>query len=111
VVSGVDVVLDPRGGADFRSLAGVLRAGGIIVTLKGQQAGYEQRLAELGVRAAYVYVGPDRTALRNIAERLAGSTLRVFVERILPLEQAAIAHTIGERGHVRGKIVLDVHEQ
>jgi NADPH:quinone reductase-like Zn-dependent oxidoreductase len=34
--------------------------------------------------------------------------LRVAVEDVFPLEQAARAHELGERGHTRGKIVLAV---
>lgn len=108
---GLDVVLESRGGADFHALAGLLRPGGIIVTLKGEQPDYRQRLAFLGVRAGYVYVSPDREALTDIARHLGGGELEISVERVLPLDQAAVAHAIGERGHVRGKLVLDVTDR
>ena len=109
--AGLDVVLEPRGGADFHALAGSLRPGGIIVTLKGEQPDYRQRLAALGVRAGYVYVSPDREALTDIARHLGSGELKIYIDRVLPLDQAAVAHATGERGHVRGKLVLDVTDR
>ncbi|MCX4746155.1 NADP-dependent oxidoreductase [Kitasatospora sp. NBC_01287] len=106
-VKDVDVVLDPRGGADFAELAQVLRPGGIIVTLKGQQAGYQELLAARGVRGGYTYVSPNGAALGEIATLLGDGSLRIAVERVFPLAQAAEAHRTGERGHVRGRLILD----
>jgi len=31
----------------------------------------------------------------------------VLVERVFDLKQAAAAHAVGERGHVRGKLAFD----
>lgn len=106
-IKDVDVVLDPRGGRDFLSLLDVLRPGGIIVTLKGQQSGYDAAIAARGVRAGYTRVAPNGAALGTIAELMGQGKLRVLVERAFELEQAAAAHAHGERGHVHGKLVLD----
>lgn len=108
VVSGMDVVLDPRGGDDFVDLIGVLRPGGVIVTLKGEQPGYREHAAAGGVRAAFTYVHPDGPALDRMARLLADGSLRIAVDRAFPLADAAAAHALGEQGHVRGRLVLDV---
>ncbi|MGF6898416.1 NADPH:quinone reductase-like Zn-dependent oxidoreductase [Nocardia sp. GAS34] len=107
-VSDVDVVIEPRGGADFLDLIEVVRPGGVIVTLKGERPEYRDPLTARGVRGGYVYVGPDRQALSEIARTLGDGALRIEIERTLPLAQVATAHTIGEAGHVRGRIVLDL---
>lgn len=103
-----DVVLDTRGGADFHRLTGVLRPGGVIVTLKGEQPDHRARLAGAGVRGRYVYVSPDRQALSEISSLLGTDRLTIAIDRVLPLGEAAAAHEVGAAGHVRGKIVLDV---
>jgi NADPH:quinone reductase-like Zn-dependent oxidoreductase len=105
-VRDLDVVVDPRGGKEFDRLLGVLRPGGIIVTLKGQQPGQQEAVAARGVRTGYTYVGPNGSALDEIAKLLAAGQLRIGVERVLPLADVATAHTIGEGGHVRGRLVL-----
>jgi NADPH:quinone reductase-like Zn-dependent oxidoreductase len=106
-VRGVDVVVDSRGGSDFISLLDVLRPGGTIVTLKGLQPSYEEALAARGVRAEYEKVAPDGEALGQIAELVEQERLQILVEHVFDLEQAAVAHAVGERGHVHGKLVLD----
>lgn len=108
LVKDVDVVIDPRGGDDFRRLLATLRPGGILVTLKGEQPDHTALVRARGVRAGYVYVAPDGSALERIAPLLADRRLRIGIERALPLEAAAEAHRVGEQGHVRGRLVLDV---
>jgi aryl-alcohol dehydrogenase-like predicted oxidoreductase len=46
--------------------------------------------------------------LARLAEEAERGALRVAVEHVVPLDQAARAHQLGERGHTRGKIVLTV---
>lgn len=104
----VDVVVDPRGGTDFISLLDALRPGGVIVTLKGRQSGYDAALAERGVRVGYTRVTPDGPTLSKIARLLQRGELRIVLDRVFDLDQAARAHAFGERGHVRGKLALNV---
>jgi NADPH:quinone reductase-like Zn-dependent oxidoreductase len=106
-VRDVDVVVDTRGGADFERLLGVLRPGGIIVSLLGRDAGHEEAARARGVRAAFTYVAPDGQVLGKIAQLMAGGGLRVVVRQVFPLELAAMAHAASEQGHVRGRLVLD----
>lgn len=104
----IDVVLDPRGGEDFRMLLEVLRPGGTIVTLVGRGEENERLAHARDLRVGYTYVGPDSRALAEIAKRLAAETLHIEIERVLPLADAAAAHALGEQGHVRGRLILDV---
>lgn len=39
---------------------------------------------------------------------MTNGSVRVHVDHAFPLEDAASAHTVGDRGHVRGLLVLDV---
>jgi NADPH:quinone reductase-like Zn-dependent oxidoreductase len=108
VVREVDLVVDTRGGEDAVRLLDVLRPGGVVVTLKGQSDPLDAAARHRGLRTGYTYVGPDAEALADIARRLASGALRIEVERAFPLAQVAQAHTIGEQGHVRGRLVLDL---
>jgi NADPH:quinone reductase-like Zn-dependent oxidoreductase len=106
-VRDADVVVDTRGGADFERLLGVLRPGGVIVSLLGKEAGHEQAARARGVRAGFTYVAPDGQTLGKIAQLMADGGLRIRVSQVFQLEQAAMAHAASEQGHVRGRLVLD----
>jgi len=54
-------------------------------------------------------VSPDAEALADIAAQLADGRLRIVLEQTFPLDQVALAHAVGEEGHVRGRLVLDVY--
>jgi len=108
----VDVVLDLAGDArdntSTRSLA-VLRPGGLLIAVPG---GVSPELAAAagaaGVRATPFLVEPDGTALTRIAELIDAGTIRVEVEDVFPLAEVARAHTRGQAGRTRGKLVLRV---
>jgi NADPH:quinone reductase-like Zn-dependent oxidoreductase len=111
VVRDIDVVLDAIGG-DYgpRSLR-VLRAGGALVSLASPaDHALKPQAATLGIRAGFMLVEPDHTALTAIADLAATGRLRPTIETVLPLSQAAEAHRLGETGRTTGKIVLAVVE-
>jgi len=108
--AGVDVVLDLAGDArentSTRSLT-VLRPGGLLIAVPG---GVSPELAAAadaaGVRATPFLVEPDGAALARIAELIDAGTIRVEVEEVFPLAEVARAHTRGQAGRTRGKLVL-----
>jgi len=107
-VRDCDIVVDTRGGADFYRLVRTLRPGGIIVTIVGPQPGHEAAVNQRGVRAGYSYVTPNGPLLARIAELMANGSLRIHVERAFALDEVAEAHAVGDAGHVRGLLVLEI---
>jgi NADPH:quinone reductase-like Zn-dependent oxidoreductase len=55
-------------------------------------------------------VSPDGATLAVISRLLESGDVRVFVDQVFPLEEAAAAHVALETGHTRGKLVLAVSE-
>jgi NADPH:quinone reductase-like Zn-dependent oxidoreductase len=105
----IDVVLDTIGG-DYgpRSLK-TLRPGGILVSIASPAEDQLKHAAkELGLRAGFTIVEPDNGGLKEITALVESGRLRVEIDTVLPLEQAAKAHEIGEAGRTTGKIVLTV---
>ncbi len=110
-VAGVDVVLDTIGG-DYpaRSLT-TLRRGGILACLASPfdpPAAVLEQASRRGIRTASPLVEPDRLALTAIVDLVSAGRLRPEIAAVLPLAQAQRAHELGETGHTRGKIVLQV---
>lgn len=109
VVDGVDVVLDPIGGETQARSLGVLKEGGILVSLVG--LGREaQAAAERKVRAQAILVSPDAAMLRKISKLADAGHLRPVVSHALPLAEAPKAHAQSESRHTRGKIVLTLRD-
>jgi NADPH:quinone reductase-like Zn-dependent oxidoreductase len=109
VVEGVDVAIDPVGGDYTRRSLGVMRADGALCLIVGRADEALAADAEAaGVRLVRHLVHPDGPGLARLAELAELGALQVAVEHVVPLEQAARAHELGERGHTRGKIVLSV---
>lgn len=102
----VDVVFDTVGFETQARSWSVLKEGGTLVSIVSAPS--EDLAKSQSAHAAYVFVQPDRTQLTEIARLIDAGALSVVIEDVLPLEEAARAHTLSEAGHVRGKLVLRV---
>lgn len=104
---GVDIVIDTVGGPRGHRFLPVLRPGGVIgpVFLGDYRA---ERAAELGISLRPAQVHSDGRQMGELAELLERGALRVGIDSVFPLAEAAKAHERAERGHIQGKIVLDV---
>jgi len=114
VLRDVDAVIDLIGNVKddtaTRSLR-VLRPGGIIVNgPSGSWPTMTQEAEAAGVRATGYQVAPDGSTLAIISRLLQSGEVRVHVDQVFELAQAADAHRLIEEGHTRGKIVLRVSE-
>lgn len=61
-----------------------------------------------GPRLKLVMVRPNGADLAVLVDLVHQGRVRTVLEKVLPLEQAAAAHALGETGRARGKIVLEV---
>jgi NADPH:quinone reductase-like Zn-dependent oxidoreductase len=109
VLRELDVVLDTIGGDYAIRSLGVLRRGGIHVSLpRPDDSQVEARARELGVSTGWTLVEPDRGGLLAISELVESGKLRVEIADVLPLAEAAQAHRLGESNRTTGKLVLAV---
>jgi NADPH:quinone reductase-like Zn-dependent oxidoreductase len=102
----VDVALDTVGGETLERSWGMLRPGGLLISIVDDRL--QEKAAAYGVRAAYFVVEPNRKQLQEIAGLIDSGYVRPLVEAVYPLSQAPEAYATAERGHLRGKIVLNV---
>ncbi|MEV5895939.1 NADP-dependent oxidoreductase [Nonomuraea fuscirosea] len=111
-VEGVDVVIDLVGDGQDRTSTrsiDVLRPDGLLVAVPGGVSPELAQAAETaGVRVTPFLVEPDGPALATIAGLIDAGQVAVEVEETFPLDQAGAAHTRGEAGRTRGKLVLTV---
>ncbi|EFL17783.1 NADP-dependent oxidoreductase [Streptomyces sp. C] len=104
-VSDVDVVIDSLGGENGARSLKVLKPGGHLVTLPSPD---DVPADADGVHTGWTLVEPDFRGLVEIAALVEEGRLRPVIDTVLPLEQAAQAHGLGELGRTTGKIVLTV---
>jgi NADPH:quinone reductase-like Zn-dependent oxidoreductase len=100
-VGGVDLVFDVFGGDIGRRSAGLIRAGGTLVTVAGPP---EVRPAD-GLAVDFVVV-PDRAQLSEIAQRVRDGRLRTNIGNIATLDDAVAAFNPTKRA--KGKTIIRV---
>jgi NADPH:quinone reductase-like Zn-dependent oxidoreductase len=110
-VRDVDVVLDPIA-EDYgpRSLD-VLAPDGVLIDVRGtgpDRTEVTALAAARGLRYERFGFAPSGADLEQVTDLVERGDLRVLIDRVLPLEQAAIAHELSQTGRVQGKIVLTV---
>jgi len=100
-VGGVDLVFDVFGGDIARRSAGLIRAGGTLVTIAGPT---EARPAD-GLTVDFV-VESDRAQLREIVQRVRDGRLRTHIGDISTLDEAIA--TFNRSRRLNGKTIIRV---
>lgn len=107
VVKDVDVVLDTIGGDTQERSWGIIKPGGILVSII--QPPSAEKAAAHQVRQAYVYSSPPvGKTLTELAALVDAGLVRPHVSAVLPLADIRRAHELVESGHTRGKLVIQV---
>jgi NADPH:quinone reductase-like Zn-dependent oxidoreductase len=106
VVKDVDVVLNCVRADTLPASYGVVKKGGVIVSITGDPdpAECEKR----GIRCAGVMAHPDANVLQELTKLIEANKITPIVSQTFPLAEAAKAHQQIETRHTRGKIVLQV---
>jgi len=105
-VKDVDVVLDTVGKDTLARSYGVVKKGGIVVTIAGKpdQPEAEKR----GIRVAGMRTEPKAETLEELTKLAEAGKLKPIISQVLPLSEGAKAQEQVATRHTRGKIVLKV---
>ncbi len=105
-----DVIFDVVGNRSFGACKRALRSAGVYVTTEPGPRNFLSQLATMPAhkKARIVLVKPSGEELSLLKQLFEVGRLRVILDSVYPLEEAAEAHAHGETGHARGKIVLRV---
>jgi NADPH:quinone reductase-like Zn-dependent oxidoreductase len=109
VAKDVDVVLDSIGGDTLARSYGVVKTGGIIVSLVARPK--ESELQKHSIRGAALNVEPNSAELAEIGKLIDDRKIKVIVSQTFPLSEAMKAQEQVATGHTRGKIVLKIADE
>ncbi len=102
---GVDAVLVCAGGDTLLRSFETVRDGGRVAYIVPVE---EEPEPPRGISAHFFSAQPDGGRLSALASMFDAGQLRVNLQEVVPLEEAARAQDIVEEGHTRGKVVLGV---
>jgi NADPH:quinone reductase-like Zn-dependent oxidoreductase len=106
VAKDVDAVLDPVGKDTLARSYGVVKKGGIVMSLVARPDPAELKKHE--IRGAAISVRPDADDLAEIAQLIDAGKIKPIVTQVLPLSEAIAAQEQAATHHTRGKIVLRI---
>jgi NADPH:quinone reductase-like Zn-dependent oxidoreductase len=110
VVRDVDFVLDTMGGDTQERSWGLVKPGGMLVTLVYLPPGAEEAAAARGVRTTLIGTRPDPGQLRELAALIEAGQIRPTVNIVHPLSETRQLQDLSQTGHTRGQLVLRVSE-
>ena len=109
VAKDVDAVLDPVGKETLARSYGVVKKGGIVMSLVARPDPVE--LEKRGIRGAAISVHADAEDLAEIARLIDAGKIKPVVTEVLPLSEAIAAQRQAETHHTRGKLVLRIADE
>jgi len=102
----VDIVLDPVGRETLARSYGVVKKGGIVMSLVARPDPVELKKHE--IRGAGISVHPDAEDLTEIAQLIDAGKIKPMVTQVRPLSEAIAAQQQAATHHTRGKVVLRI---
>ncbi len=105
-IHDVDLVLDTVGGEALATVLPTLKRGGTLITIAGQPD--EAKASQSGVHASRFSAQISSELLARFAQLISEGQVKVIVGDTFPLSEAAQAQELSQKGHGRGRIVLQV---
>ena len=106
-LSNYDLVIDAIGGDTLTKSFKVLKKGGRLVSIKGQDT--ENLAKEYGVNFEWFFMSPDGEMLTEIASLISQGTIKTVIDSTYSMKQAPEAFELLAKGRARGKIVITMN--
>jgi len=109
IAHDVDLVLDPVGRDTLARSYGVVKKGGMVITIVSRCD--ETELKKHEIRGASLSSHPNAAELTEITKVIEAGKIKPVVSQVLPLTDAAKADAQAATHHTRGKIVLKIADE
>lgn len=105
-LSDYDLVLDMMGGETMANSFKVLKKGGTLVSIKGEDS--DGLAAKYGVRFEWFFMSPDGEMLAELGALISDGIVKPVIDSVFPMDQASVAYDQLATGRTVGKIVIAV---
>jgi NADPH:quinone reductase-like Zn-dependent oxidoreductase len=106
LLSGYDVVFDMMGGETMNRSFKVLKKGGVLVSIKGQDS--DGNAEKYGVRFEAFFMSPDGAQLAELSALIKSGAVKPVIDSSYELSAASAAYDHLADGHAVGKIVVTI---
>jgi len=105
-LSGYDLVLDTMGGDILKNSFKILKKGGSIVSIKGQDT--EELAKKYGVHFESFFMWPSGEMLSHLAQLINDGVVKTTIDRIYSFDKVQEAYDYLQTGHAKGKVVIKI---
>lgn len=105
-LSDYDLVFDLMGGEIMKNSFKILKKGGCLVSIKGQDT--EGLAEQYGVRFDAFFMWPSGEMLSQLGKLISDGVLKPIIDRSYSIEQTQEAYDYLQTGRAKGKIVIQV---
>lgn len=106
VLSNYDAVFDTVGGDDFNKALGILKTGGVAVSMIARAD--EAKAGERGVTAITQMTRVTTEGLDELTKLVESGAVKTRVGKVFPLARIREAFEAREAGNIRGKVVIEI---
>lgn len=105
-LKGYDLVLDTMGGEILNNSFKILKKGGKIVSIKGQDT--EELAKKYGVDFEVFFMSPSGDMLSHLTQLVNDEVVKPTIDRSYSFEQVQEAYDYLQMGHAKGKVVIKI---
>jgi NADPH:quinone reductase-like Zn-dependent oxidoreductase len=105
-LSDYDLVIDMMGGEVLANSFKVLKKGGSLISIKGQDT--EGLAEQFGVHFEVFFMWPSGEMLSQLAQLINDGILKPIIDRSFTIEETQEAYDYLQTGRAKGKIVIKV---
>ncbi len=105
-LSDYDIVFDMLGGETLNRSFKVLKNGGVLVSIKGQDT--DNLAPEHNVRFEWFFMEPDGAMLADLGKLIEDGKIKTVIDTTYPMDETAQAYKDLKDGHAVGKIVITI---
>jgi 2-desacetyl-2-hydroxyethyl bacteriochlorophyllide A dehydrogenase len=106
VLSEFDLVIDMMGGEILEKSFKVLKKGGTLISIKGQDP--NELAKQYGVHFDSFFMWPSGEMLTQLAQLISDGVLKPVIDRSYSIDQTQEAYDYLQTGRVKGKVVIAV---
>ena len=106
LLADYDLVFDMLGGETMTQSFKVLKSGGALISIKGQDT--DDLASKYGVNFEFIFMKPDGNMLAALATLIANGSVKPVIDSVFPLDQTVAAYDKLDTGRAVGKIVVAV---